>query len=279
MKIPRPLSVFCPAKLNLSLFVYPPLANGYHPIHSVFQTISLGDTMELRFHDTPGLQIQVMGGPAIEFENNIVTKLYRRFADRIPCGISIDLIKRIPVGGGLGGGSTNAAEFLKIINEHFLHYSFDQLQEIAKEFGSDIPFFLTGGTALVTGIGDRVKPLPKSPFSAFILLVPPLSISTPLIYKTIDEFNLADIPDSEAEKDVTIGYLGRNTLQKAVWKLFPLYSEIESKLMEHKLPFPRLSGSGATLFFPYIRSAEVTQHFEKIQNLFPDFETFLVTGQ
>jgi 4-diphosphocytidyl-2-C-methyl-D-erythritol kinase len=279
MKIPHSLSVFCPAKLNLSLFVYPPLVSGYHPIYSVFQTISLGDTMDLQFHDTHGLKIQVLGGAEIDFETNCVTKIYRRFSDRIPCGISIDLIKRIPVGGGLGGSSTNAAEFLKIINEHFLHFSFAQLQEIALEFGSDIPYFLTGGTALVSGIGEIVKPLPKSPFTAFILLIPPLSISTPLIYKTIDEFNLADMPDTEAEKDVKIGYLGRNTLQKAVWKLFPLYSEIESKLMEHKLPFPRLSGSGATLFFPYIRSAEVAQHLEKIQNLFPDFKTFLVTGQ
>ena len=190
MNLPQPLSVFCPAKLNLSLLVYPPISTGYHPIYSIFQPISLGDMLEIQWLSTPGFQLELVSDfdAQIEVDSNILTRIYRRFSDRIPVGVSLRLIKHIPVGGGLGGGSTNAASFLTVLNQYFLHLSPSELASIALDFGSDIPFFLTSGTALVTGIGEQVTLLPDAPFSAYILIIPPFSILSKTIYQALDQF-------------------------------------------------------------------------------------------
>ncbi len=275
MKLPQSTSLFSPAKLNLSLFVYSPLPNGYHPIFSVFQLISLGDILDIDFTSTPSFHLEV-SGEAIDFESNILTCIYRRFSDRIPFGISIFLTKRIPVGGGLGGGSANAAVFLKLLNETCLGLSEPELIKVALEFGSDIPFFLIGGTAAVSGVGETLEPLPAPPFEGYILIVPPLSISTQEIYRATDEFGWVDACNPTLELSTKTRYLGPNTLQRAVWKLYPEYSEITAILTRHELPSPRLSGSGATLFIPYHSYERADRDYTKIRTLLPDCKMYLV---
>tara|TARA_A100001015_G_C14769867_1_gene624780 strand:+ start:269 stop:706 length:438 start_codon:yes stop_codon:yes gene_type:complete len=136
------------AKLNLYLKVFLPRPNGLHPIRSLFQTISLHDTLTIKKTDSNILKIR-SNNHALE-RDNLLYDIYNAYKDDIPFGMELNLNKRIPLGGGLGGGSSNAACFLSYLNkEAGWNLDDETLIKRSMQFGSDIAFFIKGGTALV----------------------------------------------------------------------------------------------------------------------------------
>ena len=182
------IALTCPAKVNLSLRVRRGRPDGFHEVATVLQTIDLRDRLTLRrIRAGAPLRIDVPGGGAPADDSNLVLRAARAFfaAVREPArGVRFELEKRIPAGSGLGGGSSNAAAALAGLQRLRGDPLDDaRLRAVAAGVGSDVPFFLTGGTALATGRGERVAPLDDVPGAPVLVAVPAVEVATAEIYR------------------------------------------------------------------------------------------------
>ena len=265
------------AKLNLTLDVLGRRANGYHDIDSVMQTISLHDLIWIERTDCR--VFDVVGDP-IEGEN-LVLKAARELEGRLGRALpfTIRLFKRIPIGAGLGGGSSDAAAFLSAASQiHGFKLRWPELVEMAAEVGQDVPFFLRGGTAHATGLGSTVAPLPPVPSSwRFLVVCPAVQISTRQVYDAVDGTLasaartpklvelLTNAPSPQTPQtlgsQVSRGREGEqgfgNDLEPVTRQLFPGFNEAVERLRK-VVPGITMSGTGAALFgvFDTRREAE-----------------------
>lgn len=178
------------AKVNLTLDVRERLPNGYHLIQSVMQQISMADEVIVRLDNEEGIRIEC-SDPAIPCDQkNLAWRAAERFYARLgePPHVHITLRKGIPTQAGLGGGSSNAAITLRALNILYGQpFSIKELHTLASSIGSDVPFFLYGGTALVEGLGDVISPLPVPTAYPLVVAVPTVGVSTSWAYQRIDE--------------------------------------------------------------------------------------------
>lgn len=219
-----PTTVFAPAKLTLSLRITGVREDGYHLIDAEMVTLDFAD--ELRIEEGEGLAM-LSDGPDLDPSDNLVAKALA-LADS---QAKITVIKRIPLGAGLGGGSADAAAVLRWAG-------IDDL-EAAAALGADVPFCLVGGRARVSGIGEIVRPLPLKP-SVYTLMTPPFGCSTQAVYEMWDEMGGAEIKAPAGE----VG----NDLEPAALELEPRLAEYRDRLAEATGQTPRLAGSGSTWF-------------------------------
>ncbi|TMD83684.1 MAG: 4-(cytidine 5'-diphospho)-2-C-methyl-D-erythritol kinase [Chloroflexi bacterium] len=261
------------AKLNLTLDVTGRRPNGYHDIDSVMQTISLHDLVLVERTDCRVFEVV---GAAIEGEN-LILKAARELEGRVSRQLpfTIRLFKRIPMGAGLGGGSADAAAFLKAANLLYaLKLSSGELVEVATAVGQDVPFFLEGGTARATGLGSTVSALPPVPSNwRFLVVDPPIEISTRRVYEAVDggapsarrtpalvealqapTLTLPqrgrEISQGEGKRSATgkgKSSLFGNDLEAVSRRLFPTLDDAINRLRE-AVPGLTMSGTGAALF-------------------------------
>lgn len=246
------------AKINLTLDVGARRPDGYHDIRSVMQTVALHDTLTVTHTpQQPGVRLEVMGDEA-EGVPADKTNLVHRAATHLlklagdGSGLHISLQKRIPSQAGLGGGSSDAAATLLAVNELLgLALSAERLAEIGVTLGADVSFFLTGGTALVEGLGERVTLLPSfSPTKPLVIVKPPVGVSTADAYSALDA-----LPDRQTGTATEAWLRGERSLAndfEAV--IIPNYGEIaaaHAALLwtgEARESFnPLLCGSGAAV--------------------------------
>src|SRR5579872_413219 len=174
------------AKLNLGLRVLYKRPDGYHELRTVFQTISLADALEISFEPGKSTRIEMEGTPDIP--DNLAERAARLVMDAgLKHGtVRLKLRKNIPAGAGLGGGSSDAASVLLALPVLAgLRLSMDQLTGFAVKLGSDVPFFLYGGTALGLGRGEELYPLPDGPATRALLVAPNLHSSTAEAYRDV----------------------------------------------------------------------------------------------
>lgn len=173
-----------PAKLNLALLVEPPRSDGYHPLQSLVQTIEWLDRLDVEEAEEDNLVIE---GADLDPEDNLIVRALAALRARafVP-PLDIRLSKTIPNGAGLGGGSSNAAATLLAATGIGGH-SVSIAEEVAPSIGSDVPLFLSGGTMLMTGVGETTEPLPALSGFAVAVAVPPFEMSTPEVYRKWDE--------------------------------------------------------------------------------------------
>ena len=200
------------AKINLTLDVLGKREDGYHDLKSVMQTISLRDDIEIDIGTGGPWRLVCSDKQIPENESNLAWKAARVFFDRImkdPDGIEIRITKRIPKEAGLGGGSADAAAVLRALNKHYdIPMSIGALAELGALVGSDVPFCVVGGTAMVEGRGERLRKLPNMPDCVFVICKPDFSASTPALYKKVDEANIGKRPDNtEMESALLTGDL------------------------------------------------------------------------
>lgn len=250
------------AKLNLYLKVFLPRLDGLHPIRSLFQTISLHDTLTIKKTDSSILKIR-SNNHALE-RDNLLHDIYNAYRDDIPFGIELDLYKRIPLGGGLGGGSSNAACFLSYLNkEAGWNLDDETLIKRSMQFGSDIAFFIKGGTALVQGIGEIITDSPPTPYTHFILINPNRHSDTGQVYRDVDNAGiLSDYNGGEPK-------FGQNDLKDLVFKRIPELIELELFCQENNLGELYMSGSGSSCFLASISNKESYIFKDILQNKFP----------
>ena len=239
---PPPLVWLAPAKLNLCLHIVGRRADGYHLLQSALQFVDLCD--ELRFHERPAGKIERIAGPAeIPAESDIAVKAARALATgRDVPGVGIELHKRIPVQGGLGGGSSDAATVLVALNELWrLQLSVDELTRIGLTLGADVPFFVRGSAAWVEGIGEKLTPY-DFPERHFLIVKPQAAVSTAEI------FQAAELTRNSPVTTIR-GFLaegGRNDCTSCVRSRYPEIAEALDWLQE--FGEARLTGTGACVF-------------------------------
>ncbi len=253
------------AKVNLHLEVLGPRPDGYHELRTIFQSVDLCDLVSLEVEGR-GVRLEVADRSLPSDERNLAHQAATTFLARWPLvdGIRITLEKRIPVGGGLGGGSSNAAAVLQGLRDLLdVRQATDlQLEELGRDLGADVPFFLTGGTALGLGRGDEIEPLPDLPERDILLVTPALEVSTASVFREYGELT----PDQEVssmgrlawEEGVDWGMAARgwNDLEPLVRRRFPEVGHVYNALIEAGAPLVRLSGSGATWFACFDDSTE-----------------------
>lgn len=254
-------AIFVPAyaKINLTLEVLGRRADGFHDLASVMQTISLHDTLLLRpaLAGTYELSCDV---PALAGADNLALRAARSLADASGRrhGVAIELRKVIPTQGGLGGGSSDGAAVLAALARLWdVDLAADDLLRLAAALGSDVPFLLRGGTALVGGRGERITPLPDSEPLWLVVARPPVAISTATAFRALTQ---ADYADGAASAAVAAA-LQRgepvppvhlvNSFEASVRRAYPLVEETWEALRAAGAPEVRLSGSGPTLFAPF----------------------------
>jgi 4-diphosphocytidyl-2-C-methyl-D-erythritol kinase len=242
-----------PAKVNLYLRVLRRRKDGYHDILSLMQRISLCDEMTF----TPsagGIAIRCPDSALPEDERNIVYRAAASFFSRIvaPPGIEITIRKKIPIAAGLGGGSSNAATTLMTLNELSGHpFAREELLEMGSKLGADVPFFIFGNTAWVSGIGDRMVEAAPLPPLWFVLINPGFEISTKSVYQGLNlrltnrRINYS-IPRFYTEGDVIRSLT--NDLENVTLRLHPVLEQIKSLLLASGAGGALMSGSGPTVF-------------------------------
>ena len=202
------------AKINLTLDVLGKREDGYHDLKSVMQTISMRDDIEIDIDTGEPWKLECSDPKIPAGETNLAwkaAKVYLEAVGKEPNGITIKITKRIPTEAGLGGGSADAAAVLRALNRHYGNpLSILALAELGSEIGSDVPFCTVGGTAMVEGKGERLRKLPDFPDCVFVVCKPDFSVSTPELYKKIDDVAIAKRPDHAAfESALLAGDLGK----------------------------------------------------------------------
>ena len=202
------------AKINLTLDVIGKRSDGYHDLKSVMQTISIRDDIEIDVETGKEWTLSCTDETIPCNEKNLAWKAAKVFFEAAkidPKGIAIRITKRIPKEAGLGGGSADAGAVLRALNKHYGNpFSILALAEIGAQVGSDVPFCTLCGTAMVEGRGERLRKLPDMPDCVIVVCKPSFSVSTPELYKKLDETEIAKHPDNYAmESALLSGDLGK----------------------------------------------------------------------
>lgn len=247
------------AKINLTLDVLGKRDDGYHDLKSIMQTISIRDDVEIDL-DTgkPWRLLCDMEGVPTD-ETNLAWKAARLYFDTIhkePNGIEIRIAKRIPIKSGLAGGSADAAAVLRALNKHYGDpLSILALAELGSAIGSDVPFCVLCGTAMVEGRGEKIRRLPDMPDCCFVVCKPPFDCSTPELFRKLDETVIGKRPDHKAMESALIaGDLGRvcehiyNVFDSVVTKDHLELNYIKSIFNSYGSINQQMSGSGPAVF-------------------------------
>jgi 4-diphosphocytidyl-2-C-methyl-D-erythritol kinase len=262
-----------PAKLNLFLHVVGRRPDGYHLLQSVFQLIDRSDTLhfDLRSDERIARTTDVPGVP--EEQDLIVRALralqaeYERRHGRLPPGIDVAVEKRLPMGGGLGGGSSDAATALMAANHLWQAGLTDaELIALGLPLGADIPFFLFGETAFAEGVGEALQAVP-GPECWYVVIEPGVSVPTVAIFTAPDltrntkAITISDFSRRHVESNDLIGF-GKNDLQDVAARLFPPVAEAIEWLGGYGAA--RMTGSGSCVFCAFSTEQEAEQVLKQV---------------
>jgi 4-diphosphocytidyl-2-C-methyl-D-erythritol kinase len=271
------------AKVNLRLDVLGRRADGYHELRTIFQAISLHDTLVLESKREPGIDLRIAGNPQLAGEPGRDNLVYRAIEElgreiKFQQGIRAVLTKRIPVGRGLGGGSSDAAAaLLGILRLSGKRIAPARLLEIASKLGADVPFFLQGGRALGVGRGDEIYPLPDQK-RRDVLVISPHDIAVPTkdAYRWLAEQLTNEDGPSKLMRFCALcwspqGGALSNDFEAAVFPRYPRLAAIKRELLQQGAAEASLAGSGSAVFGVYQHPAKA----RRAARAFPKDQVFL----
>ncbi len=261
------------AKINLFLDVLGKRSDGYHEVNMVMQTLELADEIELSPSARLVLETDCEQLPVDE--GNIAfraAELMAKEAGR-PASVKINIKKRIPLAAGLAGGSSDAAAVLRGLNGLWqLGWPVEKLKDLAAELGSDVPFCITGGTALATGRGEKIEQLPDCPEMTVVLACPDIEVSTAWVYRNFSRGLVLDPPDIEE----TLAAIGgedirrladslHNVLELVTIKEYPMIQDIKIAMLGAGSSACLMSGSGPSVFALAAGEEQANLMAEKVQ--------------
>lgn len=289
--VERETICFAPAKINLRLKVTGRRDDGYHLLSMLNVSASLGDTVKLRFQREPGVGLEIYPAGAIPgaTADNLICKAWNNFwhefsQDGAPCGLSVKLDKRIPIGGGLGGGSSDAGAVLRFLRDVFgpdiqktLGISPElferRMSQVALKVGADVPYAYSGGTCLVGGIGELITEVvaDKSSCNGVFIVMPQVSVPTVEFYSFFRKAR----PIVESSRDLVMEELARgerrwsfselieNDFEPEIVRFRPEVGEALNLAREFYPRASSITGSGAAIFSVIQREDEaVAERFE-----------------
>ncbi len=273
----------CPAKINLFLNITNKRPDGFHELQSLVTKINLFDELSVEKSTKFSLEIDGEFANFIDINDNLFTKILDYFVKNfhIDNNVKILLQKNIPVGAGLGGGSSNGAYFIKILNEIFyLKLSKKAMQKISLNFGSDIAFFFENEPCLMSGRGEFLSPIPQFKNDLkklkILLINPKIHLSTKEIfqdfaqknYKFSEIFSERIFLKKSLQEILTIF---NNDLEETAITKAPLISEILQNLRKFSPICTKMSGSGSSCFAIFDDEKNLQKNYEFFIQNFPDF--------
>ena len=272
------------AKINLCLDVTHRRPDGYHELHSIMQTIDLHDTVTLHKSSRAGIELSVdaknVPGDAGNLAYMAAQAVFREFA--LAGGLRITLEKRIPVAAGLGGGSADAAAVIRGMDTLYgLGMDTARMREIGLTIGADIPFLITGGTAVASGIGEILTPLPRLPDCQILLACPRLAVSTKWVFEHLSPDEIQAHPDVAAmadairhgNLDAVIAHMA-NVLEAVTIARHNIIGEIKQDLLALGAQAALMSGSGPTVFAIFYDHAAAQRAKTAMQG---EYDVYLTT--
>ncbi|HEX3030103.1 MAG TPA: 4-(cytidine 5'-diphospho)-2-C-methyl-D-erythritol kinase [Clostridia bacterium] len=245
------------AKINLSIDVLRKRPDGYHDVKMIMQSVRLHDDVTIE-KKSSGIEISCQFPWVPNDRRNTAYKAAEIIMEkfRINDGVKIVINKNIPVAAGLAGGSSDAASVILGMNELFsLGMNDDQLAEIGKSVGADVPYCIRGGTVLAEGIGDILTNLNQLPCVNLVLIKPKINVSTPWVYKSLNLEKIKNRPDTEALikaiADKRVDFISKNmvnVLETVTIEKYPFIDEIKRGLVKAGALGSIMSGSGPTVF-------------------------------
>jgi 4-diphosphocytidyl-2-C-methyl-D-erythritol kinase len=254
------MSYPAPAKLNLFLHVVGRRADGYHLLQTVFRFLDFGDSLEISTRQDGLIHLRT-ALPGMSEQQDLCWRAANLLQSHTGCrlGADIGLVKRLPMGGGLGGGSSDAATVLLALNRLWgVDLPRAELQELALALGADVPVFVFGRTSFAEGVGEILTPWQPAAAS-YVVLTPPVHVSTPAIFthpgltRNTSSIRIADLFDG----------FGSNDLESLASALYPEVAEYLAWLHSHSgcQGKARMTGSGACVFAAFPSRAEAEKVF------------------
>jgi len=271
--------IFSPAKINLRLdIVGRDTASGYHYLEMILAPVTLGD--KITIEESTHLSVSVENcREIIPQERNIVYRVIRAVESEIGYELpplAVTICKEIPTGGGMGGGSSNGATVLSWLDSHFnLRLGMDRMTRIAASVGSDIPFFLFGTPAVVSGFGERVQPFRISSFPFHLLIVHPgFPIETAVAYALWDRKMLTkrDPTDTNLARVRRLSSLTewidfmRNDFEAVLFEEYPILREVVSRLCREGSDKVLMTGSGSAIVGFFGSLAQRNRAYERLRH-------------
>ncbi|WBL61219.1 4-(cytidine 5'-diphospho)-2-C-methyl-D-erythritol kinase [Stutzerimonas stutzeri] len=260
------LTLPAPAKLNLMLHITGRRADGYHELQTLFQFLDYGDELVLRPREDGQIRL-LTELPGVDHDSNLIVRAARLLQRESGCalGADIQLTKRLPMGGGIGGGSSDAATTLVGLDHLWnTRLGEDRLAELALNLGADVPVFVRGRAAFAEGVGERLQPV-DLPERWFLVIAPQVSVSTAEIF--------ADPELTRNTPAITVRSLlaggGHNDCQPVVEKRYP---EVRNALsLLNKFVQARMTGTGACVFGSFPNEGEADKVRRQLPATLPSF--------
>lgn len=263
------------AKINLGLDVLRRRADGYHEVKMIMQTIDLYDTLVFTINEDEVVTLVINGSSLSAGEDNLICKAARLLLTDagIAKGVNITLEKRIPIAAGMAGGSSDAAATLWGLNELFdLGYGEKELQDLGVKLGADIPYCLSGGTALSEGIGEILTPLSPPPACHLAVAKPDIDVSTKYVYEHLQADRLTYHPDIDGMVDAIkngdlTGITKRmgNVLETVTIPAYPIIDSIKECMKKAGADNALMSGSGPTVFGIFGKKEDAEEAADRIK--------------
>lgn len=268
------------AKINLYLDVFPPREDGYHDIKSIMHTVSLADTVTVDT-DCSEIVLTCTNASLPTDSKNLAYRAAELFfrASGIPCGARIHIEKKIPVAGGLAGGSADAAAVLRALNAAFgCHMEADTLAAIGAELGADVPFCTVGGCALCTGIGEIITPLPSLRKTICVIANGGEGVSTPDAYKRLDKMYGEGLTDNGGNIDAVISSLQSGDLSSLCHEAFNIFEsavlpchstagKLKDIMSKSGAVLSMMSGSGPSVFGLFESRTDADKAADEIRSI------------
>lgn len=264
------LTLPSPAKLNLFLHITGQRSDGYHNLQTIFQFLNYYDTLHFQLNDKNMLSLT----PALEGvsnEDNLIIKAARILQQYSSCnlGADIQIEKVLPMGGGLGGGSSNAATTLLALNKLWnLGVSIKKLAELGLQLGADVPVFVHGHAAFAEGVGEILTPVPDLPEPWYLVVCPKVNVNTGKIFshkeltRNSDPINMRTALRQE-----------RNDCQQIVTMLYPEIGKVLNLLSKYSLA--KMTGTGACCYISFSSEAEASRVSDQLP---AEYKAFVAKG-
>lgn len=275
------------AKINTALDVLGKLDNGYHDLRMIMQSVNLYDNLFIKKTKTGIVEMKTNLSYLPCDDRNLVYKTAVLLKEKynIEDGIYIDLYKRIPVAAGLAGGSSDCAAALIGIRRLFnLPITHEELMEMGKDFGADVPYCIMRGTALAEGIGEKLTKLPPFPFCYVLLSKPSFSVSTASVFQGLNINEITNHPDIEKmiynieKKDLQAICNGlSNVLETVTIKNYPIIDDIKSIMLKNNALGSLMSGSGPTVFGIFASKNDCLSALKELKSDLKIKDTYLTT--
>lgn len=274
----KTLSCLAPAKINLYLDVLSKRPDGFHEVETLMQSVSLADSLSMTFDHVGGDAFESNAGLPND-DTNLCWKAVKTFyaVSKIHReSILISLEKKIPMGAGLGGGSADAAAVLRLMNEYYgSEFSDSELCEMAAAIGSDVPFCVSSHAALAMGRGERIIPIDSKLHFSCVIVMPELSISTPMMYRRIDEFGISakkKINDAvSALKSSNYSLLLNsmyNIFEIPAFTAYPELRKIKNDILDSGADQALMTGSGSAIYGMFVDENKARISFEVLNKRF-----------